>query len=101
MTILANEVIITGPIGPAINIWLARKGQLMIPCMQGIISWPYWTRQIFIGGPIGPVIITSLAKIVLTLLRSFEHPGPVTPCIYSFEMFIETHIIKIFPIWYT
>ena len=26
-TILANEVIIAGPVGPAINIWLTRKGQ--------------------------------------------------------------------------
>ena len=31
-TILANEVIIDGPICPAINIWLARLGQIMIPC---------------------------------------------------------------------
>ena len=32
-TTLANEVIIAGPIpGPAINIWLAQKGQLMISC---------------------------------------------------------------------
>ena len=30
MTILANEVIIAGPIRPAINIWLAHKGQQMI-----------------------------------------------------------------------
>ena len=49
----------------------------MIPSMQGIISWPYWVSQILIAGPgIGLAIITSLAKIVLTLLRSFEHPDP-------------------------
>ena len=26
---------------PAINIWLALLGQLMILCMQGIITWFY------------------------------------------------------------
>ena len=31
-TILANEVIIAGPIGPAISIWLAQQGQIMFPC---------------------------------------------------------------------
>ena len=58
-TILANEVIIAGSIGPYIS------------------RWPYWATQIFIAGPgIGPAIITSLAKIVITLLKSFENPGP-------------------------
>ena len=31
----------------------------------------------YLAGPIGPAIITSLAKTVLTLLKSFENPGPV------------------------
>ena len=44
-TILANEVIIAGPVGPAINIWLTRKGQpdiqLMIPCNdKGSLAGP-------------------------------------------------------------
>ena len=63
MTILANEVIIAGPMGPAINIWLARQGQLMIPYTARRAS------QIF-------TIITSLAKIVITFLKGFENPGP-------------------------
>ena len=71
--VLANEVVIAGSIRPGINIWLAQKGQLMIPCMQGIISWPYRASQIVIAGPIEPAFYYP---IVLTLLRFFEHPGP-------------------------
>ena len=74
--VLANEVVIAGSIRPGINIWLAQKGQLLIPCVQGIISWPYRASQIFIAGPVGPAIITLLAKIVITLLKSFENPPP-------------------------
>ena len=46
--------------------------------IQEIISWPYWDSHMFIGVPgIGPEIITSLGKIVLTLLKSLENPrGP-------------------------
>ena len=62
--ILANEVTITGTIGPAISIWLALQGQLRNS-----------KAQILIFGPTGPAIITSLAKNVLNLLRSFENPG--------------------------
>jgi len=76
MTISANEVIIVGSIGPAINIWLALYWQLMIHAVQGIISWPYHASQIFITGPKGPAIISSLARIVITLLKSFENPPP-------------------------
>ena len=65
-TILANEVIIAGlprvsnkylagPIGPA-NDPLQHKGSL--------------------AGPFEPAIITTLAKIVLTLLKSLENPHP-------------------------
>ena len=53
---------------------ILQTGSLWFP---RIISWPYRASQILIAGPIGPAIIISLAKIVLTLLRSFEHPGPV------------------------
>ena len=43
-----------------------------------MISWPYRASHLFIAGPgIGPAFITSLVKIVLTLLRSFEHPGHI------------------------
>ena len=73
MTILANEAIIAGNIGPAINFWLTRQGQLMI---SWILSWPYWASKVLIAGPIGLAIITSLAKNVLTLLKSLENPGP-------------------------
>ena len=63
MTILAKEIVIAspigtgwpgGPIGPAKDRLLALLGQPDIYCWSGV----------------GPAIITSLAKIVITLLKS-------------------------------
>ena len=41
-----------------------------------LYHWSYWASQLSIAGPIGLAIITSLAKNVLTLLKSLENPGP-------------------------
>jgi len=75
-TILAHVVTIVGPIGPATNIWLARQGQLMILAVQGIISWPPRVSQTLLAGAIVLAIITSLAKIIITLVKSFKNPPP-------------------------
>ena len=49
---------------------------IILTYFYGIISWPYRASQIVIAGPIGPAIITSLTKIVLTLLKSYKNPPP-------------------------
>ena len=54
-----------------------------------IISWPYWASQIVIAGPIGPAIISSLVKIVLTLLKLYENPGQVSVTQCSIAMAAE------------
>ena len=39
-------------------------------------DWPDRARKGSLAGPIGLAIIISLAKIVITLLKSFENPPP-------------------------
>ena len=51
-----------GPIGPAINIWLARWGQLMISCY----CWPDRASNKYLAGPIRPAIDPLHCKGSLT-----------------------------------
>ena len=72
---LVNEVVISGPIGPAIYIWLAQKEQLMIPPPQFFFckTGPGFSKdfnkvmtilanEIIIAGPIGPAMNIWLVR---------------------------------------
>ena len=56
--------------------------------MQGIISLSYQASQIFIAGPIGPAIISSLAKVVITLLKMFAVQGIISWPYQASKIFI-------------
>ena len=58
----------------------------MIPCMQGIISWPYWVSQLFIAVPKGQqkIFVTICCYgnnfknyLIILIIQIYTHAIPL------------------------